>query len=298
MAVGFVVALLVIRIDPVAAPAVVGLNVTCSTADCPGFSVIGKFAAIIVNPVPVNVAELIVSGDVPDEVSVTDWLVGVLTVTSPKARLVVLRLRIIVCAFSCSVKVFVLPPADAVSVAVVADVTAETAALNAAVVAPAATVTEAGTATDALLLDKVTASPPAGAAALSVTVHASVDAPVSVRLVQERELSAPAVASPFPLRLIAIVPLVVALLTTVIVPVAAPAVVGSKLTCSVTLCPGFSVTGNVAPVIPKPVPVSVPLLIVTGDEPDDVSVTACVLVVFRFTSPKLSVVVLTLKPGA
>ena len=182
-----------------------------------------------------SVDPLIVSGDVPDEVSVTDWLVGVLTVTSPKARLVVLRLRIMVCAFSCSVKVFVLPPADAVSVAVVVDVTAETAALNPAVVEPAATVTEAGTVTEELLLDKVTASPPAGAAALSVTEHASVAAPVSVWLVQERELSAPAVDSPFPLRLIAIVPLVVALLVIVIVPVAAPAVVGSKLTCSVTL---------------------------------------------------------------
>ena len=93
---GFVPALLVIAMDPVAAPAVVGSNVTCSTADCPGFSVTGKVAPVIVNPVPVRVAALIVSGDVPDEVRVTDWLVGVLRVTFPKARLFVLRLRIIV----------------------------------------------------------------------------------------------------------------------------------------------------------------------------------------------------------
>lgn len=93
---------------------------------------------------------------------------------------------------SCSVKVFVLPPADAVKVAVVVDVTAATAALNPAVVAPAGTVTEAGIVTDELLLDRVTTCPPAGAAALIVTVHTSVDVPVSVRLLQVRELSTPA----------------------------------------------------------------------------------------------------------
>jgi hypothetical protein len=176
VAVGFVPALLVITMDPVAAPAVVGSNVTCNVADCPGFSVTGKVAPVIENPVPVRVAALIVSGAVPDEVSVTDWLVGVFSVTFPKARLFVLTLRIIVCALSCSVNTFVLPPADAVSVAVVFDVTAATVALNPDVVDPAATVTEAGTVTDELLLDSVTTVPPAGAAAVNVTVHASVPA--------------------------------------------------------------------------------------------------------------------------
>ncbi len=70
----------------------------------------------------------------------------------------------------------VLPPADPVSVAVVFDVTAATVALNPAVVDPAGTVTEAGTVTDELLLDSVTTAPPAGAAAVSVTVQASVPA--------------------------------------------------------------------------------------------------------------------------
>jgi hypothetical protein len=45
-------------------------------------------------------------------------------------------------------------------------------ALNVAVVAAAATVTEAGTASAALLLERVTLAPPDGAAALRVTVHA------------------------------------------------------------------------------------------------------------------------------
>ena len=104
VAVGFVVALLVIRIDPVCAPAVVGSNVTCRVADCPGFSVTGVAVPPRVKPpVPVSVAELIVSGAVPDEVTVMDWLVDVLMVTFPKARLLVLRLIPAVCAFSCSV---------------------------------------------------------------------------------------------------------------------------------------------------------------------------------------------------
>ena len=44
-------------------------------------------------------------------------------------------------------------------------------ALNVAVVAPAATVIVAGTASEALLLARVTLEPPAGAVCVSVTVH-------------------------------------------------------------------------------------------------------------------------------
>jgi hypothetical protein len=56
--------------------------------------------------------------------------------------------------------------------------------------APAGTVTDAGTVTALLLLDRFTLNPPDGAALVSVTVQASVAAPVSVRLLQERELNA------------------------------------------------------------------------------------------------------------
>jgi hypothetical protein len=103
VAVGFVVALLVIRIAPVAAPAVVGSNVTCSVAVCPGCSVTGAVTPVMVKPVPVSVAALIVSAVVPVEVSVTVWLVDVLRFTSPKIRLLVLTLNAAVCASSCSV---------------------------------------------------------------------------------------------------------------------------------------------------------------------------------------------------
>jgi len=61
-----------------------------------------------------------------------------------------------------------------VRVAVWAVETEATVAVKAPLVAPAATVTLAGTVTLALLLDSATLTPPAGAAALSVTVHAEV----------------------------------------------------------------------------------------------------------------------------
>jgi len=78
---------------------------------------------------------------------------------------------------NCRTKVSATPPAFAVSVAVCAELTADTVAVKLAVVAPAATVTEAGTVTAELLLARVTANPPLGAAALSVTVQLSVPAP-------------------------------------------------------------------------------------------------------------------------
>jgi hypothetical protein len=91
-------------------------------------------------------------------------------------------------ALSCRSKVFVAPPAVALSVAVELELTADTVAVKPALVAPEATVTEAGTVTEVLVLDSVTAWPPVGAAAVRVTVHGSVPAPVMEELVQEREL--------------------------------------------------------------------------------------------------------------
>jgi hypothetical protein len=65
----------------------------------------------------------------------------------------------------------VTPPDVAEMVTTATDVTAFVVTRNPTVVAPAGTVTLAGTAATAvLLLDSVTTAPPAGAAALSVTV--------------------------------------------------------------------------------------------------------------------------------
>jgi hypothetical protein len=60
-------------------------------------------------------------------------------------------------------------------------------AVKLALLAPAATVTVAGTVTAELLLDRLTLTPPLGAAALSPTVQVSVPAPVIVPLAQLSE---------------------------------------------------------------------------------------------------------------
>jgi hypothetical protein len=78
--------LLLIVICPLAVPVAVGRNCTCSVTACVGFSVIGKLPPTIVKPEPVMVAELTVTGAVPVEVSVNDWVVAVFTVTLPKLK--------------------------------------------------------------------------------------------------------------------------------------------------------------------------------------------------------------------
>ena len=78
---------------------------------------------------------------------------------------------------------------DAFSVTVFAEVTAEAVAVNFALVAPDATATDAGTFTELLLLERSTVKPPLLAAWVSVTVQASVPAPVSDPLPQVRALS-------------------------------------------------------------------------------------------------------------
>ncbi len=180
---------------PLAAPVAVGAKCTITVVDCPAFSVIGKPAPVIVNPEPVSVAELIVSAAVPDEVSVTACAVALLlTVTLPNDRLVVLTViagdPATGGAFNCREKFADAPPPVAVSVAVRAELTADAVAWKVAVVALAATVTVAGTVTDELLLDSVTASPPVGAAPSSVTVQVSVPAPVMLALLQLRLVTA------------------------------------------------------------------------------------------------------------
>lgn len=64
--------LLLIVSCPVAVPLVVGLNCTWSVAVCEGVSVRGKLPPRIVKPAPDTNAELTVTDEVPDDVSVTD----------------------------------------------------------------------------------------------------------------------------------------------------------------------------------------------------------------------------------
>lgn len=53
----------------------------------------GKVAPDKVKPVPVSAAELMVTGAVPVEVNVKDWLAAESTVTSPKLKLPALRVN-------------------------------------------------------------------------------------------------------------------------------------------------------------------------------------------------------------
>ncbi len=85
--------LLLMVIWPLADPVAVGSNCTCNVIDCVGFNVAGKLPATIVKPAPVIVAELIVTGEVPVEVSANDCVVAVLTVTLPKLKLAALTVN-------------------------------------------------------------------------------------------------------------------------------------------------------------------------------------------------------------
>ena len=100
--------------------------------------------------------------------------------------------------------------------AVCAELDAETAAENVALVAPAGTITEAGTLMEALLLTRVTVWPPVGAPPDRVTVQESVPAPEIEALAQETDFSE---TTPAPLILIAALGEVAELLAMVMAPV-------------------------------------------------------------------------------
>ena len=86
----------------------------------------------------------------------------------------------------------------ACSVTVWALLTEDTAAVKLTLLALTGTVTVVGRVTAALLLVRLTLSPPLGAAAVSVNAQALVPAPLMVELAQENVLNVGAVEVPFP----------------------------------------------------------------------------------------------------
>jgi hypothetical protein len=84
-----------------------------------------------------------------------------------KAMLVVLTLIVDTGGFRLMAKLLDPPAELAVTVAFCAELTAETAAVNPALVAPAATVNATGTTTAVLLLERLTLIPELGAAQVS-----------------------------------------------------------------------------------------------------------------------------------
>ena len=111
--------------------------------------------------------------------------------------------------------------------------TAVAVAVKPAQVDPAGICTAPGTVTAAALLARSTVNPLAGAGPLRVTVQASVAEPVSELFAQLSELSVGKMAMvPVPLRPIATVPPVAALLARVKIPDTVPVVLG--VNCTVT----------------------------------------------------------------
>jgi hypothetical protein len=187
----FDVALLVMVSWPETAPDDFGSNCRLIVAVWPACNVRGDVAPETAKPVPVIEIALTTTAPVPVDVSVIDWVAGELSATLPNATLVALALNARAGADdNCRAKPPDAPPAVAVNVTVSAVVTAATVALKLALVALAGTVTDAGTVTARVLLARLTANPPEGAAAVRLTVHASVPEPVILLLEQESVLRA------------------------------------------------------------------------------------------------------------
>ena len=150
--------------------------------------------------------------------------------------LVALTLSVATAALNSRAKLLEELPKLAFKVTVCAVPTGDTVAMNPALVASAGTVTFAGTTTAALLLDRLTLSPPLAAAELSLTVQSSVPDPVLELLSQERSLNAGdggAFVIPVPFKLMTTLLLVETSLVTMRFPVAVPGLAG--LNCTSTL---------------------------------------------------------------
>jgi hypothetical protein len=144
----------------------------------------GKEIPGILKPPPVTMTALIDTVALPVEANSSDCVAGVFKGTSPKPTLDELTPSEITCTANCKANVSTTPPALAVSVAVCAELTKETAAVKLAVVDPACTVTKLGTVTAESLLDRLTPRPPLVAAEFRVTVQLSAPAPAINPLTQ------------------------------------------------------------------------------------------------------------------
>jgi hypothetical protein len=175
------------------------------------------------------------------------------------------------------------------------EVTDEPVTVNTALLVPKGIIIEDGTVAAALLLDKVTACPPAGAAAFKVTVQEEVAAPKRALLAHAIALTA---GTPAPLRLITAEGLTEELLEIVNVPAAVPVVTGLKLTVSAAVCPEFSVIGKVMPEIVKPLPDMVVASMASGPVPVEVRVKDWFEVVLTIVLPKVRLLELRLSAGS
>ncbi len=143
------------------------------------------------NPFPEIAAELILTGAVPFDVTVTDFETAVPIATFPNAIELALTLKAGVPddgGPSEMLKVLATPPALAVTVAVCAVLTPSTVVVNAAVVAPAFTVMLPGTITAPSLVESETTKLP-DAGEVNEIVHGSVPFPLNALFAHVRPAS-------------------------------------------------------------------------------------------------------------
>jgi hypothetical protein len=229
---------------PVTEPTTVGSKVNVSAIDCPGLSVAGSVTGEAEKPLPDIATELTVTADVPVDVKVTVWVVGVFNGTPPNAIVVAFTVKEGVPGLSWSEIDRELLPDAAVRVAAWELETAAMFAVNAVLDDAAGIVTERGTVTAELLAESPTVNPPVGAEPERLTVHGfAIDPVIDVDL-QVTALTVGATLMPVPLRLTAWVG---ALLEIVSCPVVELAVVGLNWTVRTTAWPGFRVTGRLPP---------------------------------------------------
>jgi hypothetical protein len=257
--------------------------------------VAGKVIPETENPVPLTVAELTVTDELPIEESVRVCVSGVFNTASPNEMFVALTLSVGTTAFNCNANDCETPPVAPISVTVCVVVTADTLAVNTAVTDPAGIVIDAGKTTAVLLLLKLTAIPPVGALDASVAVQVSLPSPIIDAFAHEIPLNGgPGI--PAALAAIVIFPAEELLvITTLLVKLLTCGEV--KVSVKAADCPGFNVKGSVTPDHAN----SDPLLeipdTVAGAVPVEFSVTVCDALCPATTLPKFTVVVLTLKVG-
>ncbi len=257
---------------------------------------------------PVIEAALMVTGDVPDDVSVTDCVVDVFTVRLPKLRLVVLTVN---CGFA----------------AVAVPVRATTAVLplvelllimSCPVSVPAAVGRNCSCkVTDWLGFNVIGKLPatrvkpaPEIEAEFTVTAEVPDDVSVTEPVAGEFTVTLPklrvealsvncglAAAVAVPARATTAVLPLVELLLIVSCPVAVPTAVGRNRSCKVIDWLGLNVIGRLPETRVKPAPVIEAEFTVTAEVPDDVSVTEPVAGEFTVTLPKLSVEALSVNWG-
>ena len=282
--------LLVITTEPLTAPAAVGAKVMLNVILPPALIVNGALIPETPNPAPVNVTCEIVAAAVPEFESVTVCELLCPVVTFPNAALFGLAdscedvpvplNAIVVGEFGALLTIEMLPVA-------LPDPVGAYTALNVAV-CPAVNVTGAeipemlNPAPDALICDIVSDAVPPFLSEIGCELLLPA---ATLPKFSDAGDAASCACAPVPVSAIVIGELGESFVI-VMLPLAAPAVVGANCAVNDALCPAPSVAGVANPVTLKPVPLAAICEMFTFAEPEFVSVTVCVALLPSVTEPK------------